>query len=160
GEVTVQRSRIRHSRDGSMEIPSATAWHTPHQLAITQNLRDAVCDRMSDQSAGKSRGDIGQDAGDEQLLGRSTIIEIVHREGEHLIAAQRERARAVLDDAPEAQLASLGLPAADVAVEEPSDVPPCDDPEEAFAEWEVAPTEWAATGFPGCDPAFPVGADE
>ncbi len=26
GEVTVQRSRIRHHRDHSMEIPAATAW--------------------------------------------------------------------------------------------------------------------------------------
>jgi hypothetical protein len=159
GEVTVQRSRIRHNRDDSMEIPSATAWNTPHQLAITQNLRDAVCDQMSDQSAGKSRADIGQDAGDEELLGRSTIIEIVHQEGEQLIAAQRERARAVLDDASEAQLTLLGLPAADAVVEGPSDVPPCDDFEEAQAEWEQAQAEWAATGFPGCEPAFPVAHD-
>ena len=160
GEVTVQRSRIRHNRDGAMEIPSATAWNTPHQLAITQDRRDAVCDRMSDQSAGKCRADIGQDAGDEQLLGRSTIIAIVHQEGEQLIAAQRQRARAVLDDASEVQLALLGLPAADIVVEEPSDVPPCADSEEALAEWEAAPTEWVATGFPGCEPAFPVGKDE
>src|SRR3954470_17789488 len=109
GEVTVQRSRIRHNRDGSMEIPSATAWDTPHQLAITQNLRDAVCDQMSDRSAGKSRADIGHDAGEEKLLGRSTIIEIVHQEGVQLVAAQRQRARAVLDDASEAQLTLLGL---------------------------------------------------
>lgn len=159
GAVTVQRSRIRHNRDGSMEIPSATAWDTPHQLAITQNLRDAVCDQMSDQSAGKSRADIGQYAGDEELLGRSTIIEIVHQEGERLIAAQRQRARAVLDDASEAQLALLGLLAADAMVEGPSDVPPCDDPEEAQAEWEQAQAAWAATGFPGCEPAFPVAHD-
>ena len=89
GEVTVRRSRIRHKRDGTMEIPSATAWDTPHQLAITRNLRDAVCDQMSDQSAGKSRADVCQYAGDEDLLGRSTILEIVHQEGERLIAAQR-----------------------------------------------------------------------
>jgi hypothetical protein len=63
GEVTVQRSRIRHNDDDSMETPSATAWDTPHQLAVTQNLRDAVCDQMSDQSAGKSRADVCQYAG-------------------------------------------------------------------------------------------------
>src|SRR4051794_4881032 len=68
GEVTVRRSRIGHRCDGSMEIPSAIAWHTPHQLALTQNLRDAVCDQMSDQSAGKSRTDVGQNAGDADLL--------------------------------------------------------------------------------------------
>jgi hypothetical protein len=156
GAVTVPRSRISHNLDGSMEIPSATAWKTPHQLAITQNLRDAVCDQMSDHSAGNSRTDIGQYAGDEELLGRSTIIEIVHQEGEQLIAAQRQRARGVLDGASEAQLALLGSPAAEDVVDEPSDVPPCDDSEEAQAEWEQAQAEWAATGFPGCEPPFPV----
>jgi hypothetical protein len=160
GEVTVQRSRIRHNRDGTMEIPAATAWGTSHQLAITQNLRDAVCDQMSDQSAGESRADVCQHAGDEELLGRSTIIEIVHQEGEQLIAAQRQRARAVLDDASEAHRALLGAPAADAMTEELSDVPPCDDSEEAQAEWEQAQAEWAATGFPGCEPASPVAADQ
>src|SRR5215210_1170000 len=130
GEVTVQRSRIRHNRDGTMEIPSASAWGTSHQLAITGNLRDAVCDQMSEQSAGKSRADVCQDAGDADLLGRSTIIEIVHQEGAQLIAAQRQRARAVLDGATEDQLAWLGPPAADTAGDELSDVPPCDDSQE------------------------------
>jgi hypothetical protein len=160
GEVTVQRSRIRHNCDDSMEIPSATAWNTPHQLAITQNLRDAVCDQMSDQSAGKSRADVCQYAGDDDLLGRSTIIEIVHREGEQLIAAQRQRARSVLEGASAARLALLGSPTADVVVDDLSDVPPCDDPGGPLDEWEEAQTAWAATGFSGCEPAFPVGRDE
>jgi Uncharacterised protein family (UPF0236) len=161
GEVTVQRTRICHNRDGSIEIPSAHAWNTPHQLAITQNLRDAVCDRMSDQSAGKSRADICRYAEDEDLLGKSTILEIVHQEGERLAVAQRQRARSVLDGAPEAQRALLDPPAADALTEEPSDVPPCDDPEEAQAEaeWERVQAEWAATGFPGGEPAFPVALD-
>src|SRR5271169_5051298 len=46
GEVTVERSRILHRKDGTMEVPSATAWKTSHQLMATQNLRDAVCDQM------------------------------------------------------------------------------------------------------------------
>lgn len=71
GEVTVQRSRISHHHDGTTEVPSATAWNTSHQLTITENLRDAVCDQMSDQSAGKSRADICQSAGDDSLLGRA-----------------------------------------------------------------------------------------
>ena len=90
GEVTVERSRICHNYDGTIETPSATAWNTSHQLAITQNLGDAVCDQMSDQLVGKSRADICQYAGDENLLGRSTVIDIVHQEGEQLIVAQRE----------------------------------------------------------------------
>ncbi len=160
GEVTVLRARICHNRDGSMEIPSARAWDTPHQLAITQNLRDAVCDQMGDQSAGKSRSDVCESAGDEDLLGRSTIIEIVHQEGERLIAAQRQRARSILDGASEADLALLGPPAADAVAQEPSDVPPCEDSEGAQAGWERAQAEWAATGFPGCEPAFPVEGDQ
>jgi hypothetical protein len=159
GEVTVQRSRIRHNRDGTMEIPSATAWGTSHQLTITQNLRDAVCDQMSAQSAGQSRVDIGQAAGDADVLGRSTIIEIVHQEGAQLIAAQRQRAAAVLDGASEVHRSLLGPPVSDTVEDELSDVPPCDDPEEAPAEGEPVPAEWTATGFPGCEPASPVAAD-
>jgi hypothetical protein len=162
GEVTVQRSRISHKHDGTMAVPSAIAWGTSHQLAITQNLRDAVCDAMSDQSAGKSLADVCQHAGDEHLLGRSTIIEIVHQEGEQLIDAQRARARAILDGASEAELALLG-PAAvapDAVTEVLEDDSPLDDSEEAQAEWEQAQAEWAATGFPGCEPAFPVAKDQ
>ena len=36
------------------------------------------------------RADICQQAGDENLLGRSTIIDIVHQEGKRLTVAQRE----------------------------------------------------------------------
>ena len=41
GEVTVRRTRISHNHDDSLEIPSARAWGTPHQLAITQNWVDS-----------------------------------------------------------------------------------------------------------------------
>jgi uncharacterized protein UPF0236 len=164
GEVTVQRLRISHNQDGTIEIPSATAWNTSHQLDITQNLRDAVCDQMSDQSAGKSRADVCQCAGNESLLGRSTVIEIVHQEGEQLILAQRERARAVLDGGSEAQLALLGPATADpdamTGTGLVDDDLPLDDSEEAQAEWEQTCAEWIATGFPGCEPAFPVAKDE
>jgi hypothetical protein len=160
GEVTVQRSRVCQLRDDAMEIPSALAWHTPHQLAITQNLRDAVCDQMSDQSAGKSRVDVCQGAGDEDLRGRSTILEIVHQEGEQLIAAQRQRARAILDEVPEDQWAVLGASAEDTLVGLHDDLPECEDSEGAQAEWEQVLAEWTATGFPGCEPVPPVARDE
>jgi Uncharacterised protein family (UPF0236) len=176
GEVTVQRSRISHNHDGTIEIPSATVWNTSHQLAITQNLRDAVCDQMSDQSAAKSRADVCQYAGDENLLGRSTVIDIVHQEGEQLVIAQRKRARAILDGASEAQLALLGpvVTDPDALTGLVDDDLPLDDSEEAQAEWEQAQAEWEqdqaeweqaqaeriATGFPGCEPAFPVSKDE
>jgi hypothetical protein len=162
GEVEVERSRILHEQDATMEVPSATAWNTSHQLMITHNLRDAVCDQMGDQSARKSRVDVCHYAGDEDLLGPSTIIDIGHQEGEHLIAAQRQRARAILADASEAQLARLGpLPADPDAVTGPvDDDPPFDDSERAQAEWEEVQAEWIATGFAGCEPAFPVDKDE
>jgi hypothetical protein len=161
GEVTVQRSRILHKHDETMEIPSAAAWNTSHQLQITGNLRDAVCDRMGDQSTRKSLADIAQYAGDDDLLGASTIIDIVHQEGEELIAAQRQRARAILADAPEAQLARLGPAVADpdALTGLVDDDPPFDDSEPAQAEWEQTQAEWIATGFAGCEPAFPIDKD-
>jgi Uncharacterised protein family (UPF0236) len=162
GEVTVQRSRILHKQDDTIEVPAAVAWDTSHQLMITRNLRDAVCDQMSDQSAGKSRVDVCQDAGDADLLGRSTILDIVHQEGEQLVAAQRERARAILCDASEAQLVMLGPVVVDPeeVTRLADDDPPFDDSEGAQAEWEQTQAEWIATGFAGCAPAFPVVPDE
>ena len=143
-------------------MPAAVAWNTPHQLMITQNLRDAVCDQMSDQSAGKSLVDVCESAGDEDLLGRSTIIDIVHHEGEQLINAQRERARAILSGASEAQLAMLGpaVPDPDAVTGLVDDDPPFDDSEQAQAEWEQTEAEWIVTGFPGSEPAIPVARDE
>jgi hypothetical protein len=162
GAVTVGRSRILHKKDGTIEVPSAVAWNTSHQLMITRNLRDAVCDQMSDQSTRRSRTDVGQDAGDENLLGRSTIIDIVHHEGEELIVAQRVRAQAILSGASEDQWALLAPAAADpdAVTGLVDDEPPFDDTEEAEAEWEQTQAEWIATGFPGCEPAFPVAQDE
>ena len=160
GEVTVARSRISHRRDGAIEIPSAIAWNTPHQLAITPNLRDAVWDQMLDQSAGESRADICRSADDEDLLGRSTLLEIVHQEGAQLIAAERARARAILNDVPEDQWALLGGSAQDTLGGLQDDLPEGDDPAEALAEWEEAQIAWAATGFPGGAPRPPVAADE
>jgi hypothetical protein len=162
GEVTVQRSRILHKRDATIEVPSAVAWGTSHQLMITRNLRDAVCDRMGDQSARESRADICQYAGDENLLGSSTIIDIVHQEGEQLIAAQRQRARAILADASEAQLARLGPTVADpdAVTGLVDDDPPSDDTEDAQPGWGRTQAEWIATGFAGCEPVFPMAKDD
>jgi hypothetical protein len=162
GEVKVERSRILHKKDGTMEVPAAVAWNTSHQLQITQNLRDAVCDQMTDQSARKSRADVCEDAGDDDLLGQSTIIDVVHQEGEELIAAQRQRAQAILAEASETELALLGpLPAdPDAMTGLVDDDPPFDDWEQAQAEWEQTQAEWIATGFDGGEPAFPIDMDE
>jgi hypothetical protein len=162
GEVTVRRARILHKADGTIEVPSAAVWKTSHQRMITRNLRDAVCDQMGDQSTRESRADICEYAGDDDLLGPSTIIDIVHQEGERLLAAQRERARALLSEASQAQLALLGPTSADpdALTGLVDDDPPFDDSEEARAEWEQVQAEWIATGFAGCEPASPVARDE
>jgi hypothetical protein len=162
GEVTVRRSRILHKKDGTIEVPSAVAWGTSHQRMITGNLSDAVCDRIGDRSARRSRAELCQDAGDEDLLGPSTIIDIVHREGEQLIAAQRERARSILADASESQLARLGHAEADpdAVTGWDDDDPPSDDTEDARIECEQVQAERIATGFAGCEPAFPVDEGE
>jgi hypothetical protein len=158
GEVPIRRSRISHKADGSTEIPSATAWDTPEQITLTQNLRDAVCDRMRDQSAGDSQVDVGERAGDPDLLARSTILEVLYQEGEQLVAAQRARASAILEEAPESERAAVLVPVpTDPCDDELSDVPP-DESEEARAEWEQAEAAWAAAGFPGCEPVCPVEA--
>lgn len=162
GAVTVRRCRISHRHDGTIETPSASAWGTSHQLTITGNLRDAVCDQMSDRSAGKSRADVCRCAGEEGLLGRSTIIDIVHQEGAELLAAQHARARRILEGASAVQLRRLVAAAADPdALTEPvDDDPPWDDSEGARAEGGPTPAEWIATGFPGCEPAMPTAPDE
>src|SRR5271166_4644207 len=132
------------------------------QSGRVRNLRDAVCDQFSDRSAGESRAEVCRNAGDEDLLGLSTIIDIVHQEGEQLVRAQRERGRAVLDGASEAQLALLGPAVADpdALTGLVDDDLPLDDSEEAQLEWEQVQAEWIATGFPGCEPAFPVAKDK
>jgi hypothetical protein len=162
GGVTVKRSRISHKLDGTVEVPSATAWNTSHQLHITQNLRDAVCDQMSDESAGKTCADVCESAGDEGLLVRSTILNILHQEGEQLAAAQHERARAILDEALEPELALLGPVVADpeALTGLVDDDPPWEDLEEAGAEWEQAQAELIALGFAGCEPALLVDPDK
>ena len=162
GAVKVERSRISHKQDDSIEIPAASAWGTPHQLAITGNLRDAVCDQMSEHSSGASLEEICEQAGDADLLGRSTIIEIVHEQGGRLITAQRQRARTTLAEASDAELEALGpclsVDPDRVSAHAPDDDPPFD-PENP--EWQQeAPPEWVVTGFPGCDPSPPVSPDE
>ena len=67
-----------------------------------------------------------------------------------------------MDEASEAQLALLGPAVVDLdAVPGLGDDDlPFDDSEEAQAEWEQTFAEWIATGFPGCEPAFPVDQDQ
>ena len=158
GDVTVPRTRISHKHDGSIETPSATAWRTPHQLAITDNLRDAACDQMGRLSVTKTRRQIGRQAGQDDLLGRGTILELVHRQGEQLVAAERQRAEATLAEIADDQRTRLGLPLDPMLGGDSEDIPP--PPEDLAAEAGLAeptePTEPGVTGLPSGEPAFPV----
>ena len=87
--VADQPQSRRHASRSPRRPPGTHPTNSPSP----ENLRDAVCDQMSDRSAGKSRADVCQYAGDEDLLGRSTVIDIVHQEGEQLIRAARARPR-------------------------------------------------------------------
>jgi hypothetical protein len=161
GEVAVERSRIRHEWDGTLEVPAARAWGTSHQLAITGGLRDAVCDQMGERSAGGSRAELCRDACDEGLLGRSTILDIVHREGAALAGAQAERARVAVAVASEAQRVLLGTPEGDLVRQEHDDDPVPAAADEAQAPWvQAAPEPPGATGFPGGAPAYAVPREE
>src|SRR5215213_3459286 len=51
GSVRVRRRRIEHKADGTTEVPSAHAWQTPRQVALTPGLRDAACDGLLRDSA-------------------------------------------------------------------------------------------------------------
>ena len=51
GTVQARRRRIEHTADGSTEVPSAHAWKTPRQVALTPGLRHAACDGMLRDSA-------------------------------------------------------------------------------------------------------------
>ena len=119
---------------------------------------------MSEHSSGETRADICEHAGEPDLLGRSTVIEIV-RQGGRLIQAQRERARAALAEASQAGT----WPARPCRGRRPRAWigararrrPAVRDPEDPQPMATGAPAGWVATGFPGCEPSpAPVSPDE
>ena len=97
GTVRVRRRRIEHHADGSTEVPSAHAWQTPRQVALTPGLRHAACDGMLRDSAQQTAARIDTRAGEEGVLAKTTVLEIVHDEGQRLRAAAHARAAAVYD---------------------------------------------------------------
>ena len=95
GTVQVRRRRIEHNADGTTEVPSAHAWQTPRQVAITAGLRDAACDGLLRDSAQQTVARIDTRAGESGVLAKTTVLEIVHDEGQRLQAAAHARAEAV-----------------------------------------------------------------
>src|SRR5829696_6407242 len=102
GTVRVRRRRIAHKADGTTEVPSARAWQTPRQVAITPGLRDAACDGLLRDSAQQTVARIDTRAGESGVLAKTTVLEIVHDEGQHLQAAAHARAEAIYARDPEA----------------------------------------------------------
>ena len=136
GTVPVSRRRIVHVADRSSEIPAAKAWNTPQQVTITQGLIDATCDAMLQESSRKSLRHVEERAGEPGLLGRVTVLNLVHEEGRQLREASRHRAEQVFKADPEA--ASCLLP----HVAEPS-------VEEQRLSQETEDMWQALVGFPG-----------
>jgi hypothetical protein len=157
GTVTVQRIRVCHRADGRAEVPSHTAWDTPRQVAITRGLRDAICDEMLAHSAGRSQADLSDRADEQDLIARSTVLNVVHQEGAELLAAQHQRAVAALEGRPEARTLLLPAVPADAGAAEAADIAdelprPAD---ESGPLSEVIPV-----GFDGAAAVAPVAADE
>lgn len=147
GTVRVRRHRLEHKADGLQETPAAKAWGTPQQVTITQGLIDATCDAMLQESSRKSLRTVEQRAGEEKLLARTTVLNLVHEEGRELQEAGRHRAEKVF--AADAEAARCLLPP--IAEPPPEEAPPAAEEEEP---WE------ALTGFPGAPTASAVEEDQ
>src|SRR5437763_8659081 len=136
GTVRVGRRRIEHKADGTTEVPSAHAWQTPRQVALTPGLRDAACDGLLRDSAQQTVARIDTRAGEVGVLAKTTVLEIVHQEGEHLQAAAHARAEAIYARDPEA----LRLLRPVTSPDEPDAEPEGSDDGEDEAEEATTPT--------------------
>jgi hypothetical protein len=141
GTVKVPRHRLEDKADGTLETPAAVAWGTPQQVTITQGLIDAVCDAMLQEPSRKALRSVEERAGEEGLLARTSVLNLVHEEGRQLREAARRRAEAVFAADPQAACGLLPR----VAEPPPEEEPP------PIIEDEAEP--WAAlTGFRGAPP--------
>lgn len=95
GTVVVNRIRIRHKSDGRTQVPSATAWATPRQVMVSRGLKNAVSNIVVKESYGSTRRQIEKQTGEEGIVSKSTIGNILHHEGGLLAAAQQARAEKV-----------------------------------------------------------------
>jgi hypothetical protein len=102
GTVGVRRRRIEHKADGTTEVPSARAWQTPRQVVLTAGLRQAACDGLLRDPAQQVVARIDARADETGVLAKTTVLEIVHEEGQRLQAAAHARAEAVDSRDPEA----------------------------------------------------------
>jgi hypothetical protein len=157
GTVTIERIRVSHRADGHAAIPSHTAWDTPKPVCLTRGRRDASCDEMLARSAGRSQADLSDRADQEDLIARSTVLNVVHQEGAELLAAQHQRAVAALEEHPEARAVLLPRPPADAdtADADTAGAEPLGPAEESVPWSQIIPV-----GFTGAAAAAAVATDE
>src|SRR4051812_20905827 len=74
GTVHVRRRRIEHRADGTTEVPSAHAWQTPRQVALTPGLKDAACEGLLRDSAQQTVARIEARADEAELLAKTTVL--------------------------------------------------------------------------------------
>jgi hypothetical protein len=113
GTVVVKRIRIRHKSDGSTQVPSAKVWATPRQVMVSRGLKNAVCNIVVKESFDSTRKQIERQTGEEGIISKSTIGNILHQEGGALAAAQQGRAEKVLNTDKQAK-ALLGRASAHI----------------------------------------------
>ena len=134
GTVKVRRVRLQDKDSGVTAIPSAAAWQTPRQVCITPGLRHAAADALLTQSAHNALESVRTRAGETELLSKAELLDLVHQQGQQLRQAAQHRARAALDEHPQARQRLL-----------PTVAPP--QPEEL-----EAPLQGAAQAEPGSEP--------
>jgi hypothetical protein len=142
GTVQVRRRRIEHTADGTTEVPSAHAWQTPRQVALTAGLRDAACDGLLRDSAQQVVARIDTRAGESGVLAKTTVLDLVHAEGQRLQAAAHARAGAVYARDPQALRLFVPAPSQGGRDAEPGG------PDDGADDPEAAATP-ALIGFPG-----------
>jgi hypothetical protein len=152
GTVQVRRRRIAHNADGTTEVPSAHAWQTPRQVALTPGLRDAACDGLLRDSAQQVVAPIDAHADESGVLAKTTVLEIVHQEGQQLQAAAQARAEAVYTRDPEALRLLVPTPSPEDEGAESGG--PDDSVDEPTAP--AAPATPALIGFPGGPTDHPI----
>ena len=146
GTVQVRRRRIAHKADGTTEVPSAHAWQTPRQVVLTAGLRQAACDGLLRDSAQQTGARIDARADETGVLAKTTVLEIVHEEGQELQAAAHARAEAVYERDPETLRLFVPTSAQVEQGAEPGGPHDGDGEDEGEDEAATAP---ALIGFPG-----------
>jgi hypothetical protein len=155
GTVKVRRQRIEPKADGRTEVPSAHAWQRPPQVALTAGLCDAVCDGMLAHSARRTVARIDHRAGEEGLLSKTTIVEIVHDQGRALQRLAQARAEAVWERDSQAAAVLLPAPAAADLAGEPAGA---GSPAEPAGPGDPAPSAGPSDGAEPAGPSHPAAA--